>query len=203
MYLMFMGPYEEGGDWSDEGIVGIDRLVNRVWRLVQGYVRSAGNPHCEDNELLRVMHSTIKNVREDTEFFKFNTALSRIMEYVNAMYKAQEAVAQENLENLALILAPFAPHFCEEVWSVLGNEPSIFQQTIPEYDETLLQVSTVNIVVQVNGKVRDNFEIAADSSEDEIKEAALSLEKIQKYLNGKELEKTIIIPGRLVNLVVN
>ena len=203
MYLMFMGPYEEGGDWSDAGIVGIDRLVNRIWRLVQGFLQSGGDEECTDDDLLHVMHSTIRNVREDTAAFKFNTALSRIMEYVNTMYKAQDAVARDNLETLALLLAPFAPHFCEEIWSLLGREPSIFQHTMPEHEDTYLQVSTVNIVVQVNGKVRDNFEIAAGSSEDEMKAAALALDKIQQYLDGKEPSKTIVIPDRLVNLVVN
>jgi len=202
MYLMFMGPYEEGGDWSDKGIVGIDRFVNRVWRLVNNFAETE-KKDCDDPEILRIMHSTIKSVQEDTEDFKFNTALSRIMEYVNALYKVdKDSIARKNLENLTLILAPFAPHFSEELWERLGHEPSVFDQSIPEYKEEFLQESTVDIVVQVNGKVRDTFEINADSSEDEIKEAALSLEKIQNYIDGKTLVKTIVIPGRLINLVV-
>ncbi|HKJ69900.1 MAG TPA: leucine--tRNA ligase [bacterium] len=202
MYLMFMGPYEEGGDWSDKGIVGIDRFVNRIWRLVQSFSEFTKET-CEDDTLLHIMHSTIKQVREDTESFKFNTALSRIMEYVNTLYKADETeIARENLETLVLLLAPFAPHFTEELWEMLGHSPSIFEQRIPEYAEQYLQRSTVDMVVQVNGKVRDTFDIAADSSEEEIKQAAMSLEKIQNYIDGKDVVKTIVIPGRLINLVV-
>ncbi len=199
---MFMGPYEEGGDWSDKGIVGIDRFVNRVWRLANNFAGTE-KKDCDDKEILRIMHGTIKSVNEDTEDFKFNTALSRIMEYVNALYKVDEhSIARENLDNLALLLAPFAPHFSEELWERLGHDPSVFDRPIPDYKEEFLQESTVDIVVQVNGKVRDTFKINADSSEDEIKEAALSLEKIQNYIDGKTLVKTIVIPGRLINLVV-
>ena len=201
MYLMFMGPYEEGGDWSDEGIVGIHRFVNRVWRLIHNY-KSVEQRECTDEHLLRTTHQTIRQVVEDTEKFKFNTAISRIMEYVNTLYKSEDAIAQENLEILALLLAPFAPHFGEELWSVLGNEPSVFEQEMPDFDEAYLQQDTVEIVIQVNGKVRDNFEIGMDAEEDEVKQTALSREKVQNYVEGKELVKTIVIPNKLVNLVV-
>ena len=201
MYLMFMGPYEEGGDWSDKGIVGIDRFINRIWRLIHSF-KDTWQQDCTDDELKRLMHQTIASVVSDTEDFKFNTAISRIMEYVNFMYKAEESVAKENLEVLALLIAPFAPHFGEEIWELLGKEPSIFQAELPDYDEKYLQEEMVEIVVQVNGKVRDNFELEIDADEETVKETALSREKVQKYLDGKDLVKTIVVPNRLVNLVV-
>ncbi|MBD3276100.1 MAG: leucine--tRNA ligase [Candidatus Marinimicrobia bacterium] len=201
MYLMFMGPYDEGGDWSDKGIVGIDRFANRVWRLVYKY-SDISEQTCENDALLNVMHNTIKNVTEDTAEFKFNTAISRIMEYVNTLYKTEDGIALENLETLVLLLAPFAPHMCEELWEQLGHEPSVFQTHQPEYKEEFLQESTVEIVVQINGKVRDSFSISANTPKDELQEAALAREKVQSHMDGKTVVKTIVIPDRLVNIVV-
>ncbi|MCF7803657.1 MAG: leucine--tRNA ligase [Candidatus Marinimicrobia bacterium] len=201
MYLMFMGPYEDGGDWSDKGIVGIDRFVNRMWRLVNSHA-DTDIMECSDDELLRIMHNTIKSVLEDTADFKFNTALSRIMEYVNAMYKTGADIARENLDVLVRLIAPFAPHLGEELWVRLGNEPSIFETAMPEYREDLLQDETVEIVIQVNGKVRDSFHAPADASKKALKEQAIGREKVQKYTEGKEIGKTIVIPNRLVNIVV-
>ena len=201
MYLMFMGPYEDGGDWSDKGIVGIDRFVNRIWRLVENFSGESSSK-CRDENLLRVMHNTIKSVIHDTEEFKFNTAISRIMEYVNSLYKNEQHVAYENLEVLTRLIAPFAPHLGEELWQRLGNEPSVFQTELPDYKEELLQEKTVNIVIQVNGKVRDTFDAPAESTKDDLKSTALAQEKVQKYLDGKEIVKTIVIPDKLVNIVV-
>jgi len=201
MYLMFMGPYEDGGDWSDKGIVGIDRFVNRMWRLIETH-GSTSNKMCSDGDLKRVMHNTIKSVREDTADFKFNTAISRIMEYVNALYKQEDAIGVDNLEVLARLIAPFAPHLGEELWEKLGNNPSIFQVELPEYQEDLLQEESVTIVVQVNGKVRGNFAAPIDSEEDLLKESAIELDNVKKYIEGKKIIKSVVIPNRLVNLVV-
>jgi leucyl-tRNA synthetase len=196
-----MGPYVEGGDWSDKGIVGIDRFANRVWRIIKNF-SDTRQEQCSNKDLLHIMHSTIKNVIEDTADFKFNTAISRILEYVNALYKAEEHIARDNLDTLALLLAPFAPHLGEELWAMLGHKPSIFQQKHPEYDDQYLEEATVEIVVQINGKVRDSFTIAANSSKEELQETALSREKVQNYVDGKQVVKTIVIPDRLVNIVI-
>lgn len=201
MYLEFMGPYEEGGDWSDKGITGIDRFVNRMWRLVENSSEKMPEK-CTDDELLRIMHSTIKSVTSDLKEFKFNTAISRIMEYVNVMYKNEDHVSKDNLVNLALIIAPFAPHLGEELWAKLGKDPSVFQNEFPVWEEKYLQESTVEIVVQINGKVRDTFKIAAESDRDTIQSTAMSQEKVQEYLDGKEIVKAIVIPDKLVNFVV-
>jgi leucyl-tRNA synthetase len=124
------------------------------------------------------------------------------MEYVNTLYKTEDGIARDNLETLILLLAPFAPHMCEELWEQLGHEPSIFQTNQPEYKEKYLQESTVEIVVQINGKVRDSFSVSANTPKDELQEAALSREKVQSHMDGKTVVKTIVIPDRLVNIVV-
>ncbi len=213
MYMMFMGSYEDGGDWSDEGITGIHRFLNRVWRLVHLLKenKAMGNEEKESKELERVRHYTIKMVTTDLEKFHFNTAISRIMELVNAMYlyiqnvkpeQQNRKVLEDAKETLVLLLAPFAPHFAEECWEVIGKSYSIFNADWPEYDEEKTKKSTVPIAVQVNGKLRATIEIERDSADDAVIQAAMADEKIKRHVEGKNILKKIVVKNRLVNLVV-
>lgn len=213
MYMMFMGSYEEGGDWSDEGITGIHRFLNRVWRLIDLLKenKASGNEKERSKELERIRHYTIKMVTTDLERFHFNTAISRIMELVNAMYLYIQDVAQESQnrevleaakETLILLLAPFAPHFAEECWEKIGKPYSIFNQPWPEWDEEKTKKETTPIAVQINGKLRATIEIERDAEDEVVIESALADEKIRKYVEGKSIIRKIVVKNRLVNLVV-
>ncbi|MFQ6617563.1 MAG: leucine--tRNA ligase [Fidelibacterota bacterium] len=203
MYLMFMGPYDEGADWSDKGIIGIYRFINRVWRFVNNHkIDISKGSLIKDVRLERIMHYTIKRVTEDLENFKFNTAISRIMEYVNSLYKSTN-VTKENLENLLLLLAPFSPHLSEELWERTGHKGSIFNEKWPSYNDDMIRHERITIIVQINGKVRGKFEISPDAGEKELLSKAKSIENVNKYLKDKNLIKSIVVPGRIINFVVN
>ncbi len=217
MYLMFMGDYREGGDWSDEGITGIDRFINRIWRLVTHFGDGAldtGIPQKADypKELYRTLHHTIKSVGEDLNNFAFNTAISRMMELVNEIYhwvggdvqdsKVDQEAAKRLIQTLVTVLAPFAPHFSEEAWQRLGGKESIFTVKWPEFEEEALLQKTVTLIVQVNGKVRDRIEAPSDTDNETLKTMAMASDKVQSYLSEGTLRKAIVVPGKLVNLVI-
>lgn len=213
MYMMFMGSYSDGGDWSDEGITGIYRFLNRVWRLVETLNENppAGKEDQRSKEIERIRHYTIKMVTQDLERFHFNTAISRIMELVNAMYlyvqdikpdQQHKAILEAARETVILLLAPFAPHFAEELWEKIGQPYSIFNQAWPGYDEAKTLQQMIPIVVQVNGKVRSSVECEIDAPDDQVLEKVLSDEKVIKHLEGKTILKKIVVKNRLVNLVV-
>ena len=200
MYLMFMGPYDEGGDWNDTGILGIRRFLNRVWRLCKGEtdMKITEDP---DKEMSTVLHQTIKEVSKDLQDMRFNTAISRIMEYVNALYKA-ERVGKDLLESLILVLAPFAPHLSEELWESFGHKRSVFEQKWPEWDEKVAKSQTVSVAVQIMGKLRGSFEIESGVTDDVLVDRALELPNIKKHMEGKSLLKSIVIKNKLVNFVI-
>ncbi|HDP97934.1 MAG TPA: leucine--tRNA ligase [bacterium] len=213
MYMMFMGNYVEGGDWSDEGITGIHRFLNRVWRLTELLKdnKATGSEQNQSKELERIQHYTIKMVTVDLERFHFNTAISRIMELVNAIYlyiqdlkpdQQNKQTLDNVIETMILLLAPFAPHFAEEMWEKLGKPYSIFNFPWPEYDEEKTIKQLIPFVIQVNGKVRSTIEIEPDSEDEHALKRALDDEKIQKYVNGKKIIKKIVVKNRLVNIVV-
>lgn len=213
MYMMFMGNYSDGGDWSDEGITGIFRFLNRVWRLVENLDENppSGNEDKQSKEIERIRHYTIKMVTTDLERFHFNTAISRIMELVNAMYlyiqdikpdQQNKKILEDARETVILLLAPFAPHFAEELWEKIGKPYSVFNQIWPNYDEAKTQKKLIPIVVQVNGKVRSSIECEMDASDTEVLDKALMDEKVKKYVAGKSIVKKIVVKNRLVNLVV-
>jgi leucyl-tRNA synthetase len=210
-YLMFIGPWEQGGDWDDSGIYGLSRWLNRIWNLAleqyEGVACGAeGGPGVKD--LLRVTHQTIRRVSEDMDRLRFNTMLSALMEYSNYLAKIREAGSvavgsfREALRTLLRLLAPTAPHFTEEVWSRLGYEYSIHNQRWPEWDEKLAKDEEIPLIVQVNGKVRDKLMVSANISEDEANKLALESPKVQAHIAGKIVAQVIYVPGRLVNLVV-
>ncbi len=210
LYLMFMGPWEGGGDWSDSGINGVARWVNRFWDLC---LRDTGAlPESEgasDRAVIRKTHQTIRSVIEGLERFKYNTALAAMMELTNEMSPAYEAGTvsrgawNEAVESLLLLLAPMGPHLAEELWERTGHEYSVHNQPLPEWDEALAAIEEATLVVQVNGKVRDRIAVPASISEGDAKEAALTSQKVLAWTDGKSVDKVVFVPGRyLVSVVV-
>jgi len=214
MFMMFMGSYEDGGDWNDEGISGVFRFLNRIDRLIDDFSENPpnGDETLVFEEVEKKRHYTIKTVTQDLDRFQFNTAISRLMEFFNSINKYRNSVDHSNqnksglataIETLITLLAPFAPHLSEELWSKTGRNPSIFNQTWPEYDENKLKVKTVNMVVQVNGKLRGQVTVETGLEESKIIEEALQVEKVKKYTTDKRIIKSIVIPQKLVNFVTN
>ena len=206
-YIMFIGPWEQGGEWSDTGIIGISRWLNRVWNLViTGYSEKAVEPNAE-KELSRLTHKTIRKVSSDMERFRFNTMLAALMEFTNYLGKVQEqgtvsaSLWNEAIIDLLLLLAPTAPHLTEELWTRMGHPYSIHNQTWPKWDEELAREEEITLVIQVNGKLRDKVTVPVSITEAEAKELALSRERIKAYLIGKEVARIIYVPQRLVSIV--
>ncbi len=198
-YLMFGFNYVEGGPWTDDGIVSINKFYRKVERLVESMTEDT----TRIPEIDKVLHNSIKCIRNDIEKFQFNTSMSKIMEYSNALVKYEEkGIPRYYIEQLLLILAPFAPHITEELWAHIGNEYSIHNQDYPDYDESVLVESEKEIAVQVNGKLRGTVMIHVDDSEDVIKEKAMKNENVAKNIDGKEVVKVIIIKDKIVNIVV-
>lgn len=195
MYLMFMGPFTEGGDWNDKGITGIARFVEKFYMLM------VSERKVEDQNMLqRAVHKTIKKVTDDIEKFHFNTAVAALMEFVNLAQKT--GMDDQSRRLLTILIAPFAPHLAEEIWEVLHGEFSIFHQSWPQYNQQLIKDNTLTLPIQVNGKLRGQIETAAEASQEEILIIARKEPNVVKYLEGKEMIKEIYVSGRLVNFVV-
>ncbi|MEN6392572.1 MAG: leucine--tRNA ligase [Anaerolineaceae bacterium] len=207
-YLMFFARWDMGGPWSSGGIEGTSRWIRRVWALYQNMPKP-GNPTKETlRNLRRKVHQTLKQVTHDYESFEFNTVISGLMELLNEMIKAAENGAagskewQEALEIFLLMMAPATPHIAEELWAVLGKPYSVHLQAWPVLDPQAIIEDVITLVIQVNGKVRDRIEVAANISEEDAKVVALKSEVIQKFLGGKTPQKIIVVPGKLVNIVI-
>jgi leucyl-tRNA synthetase len=203
LYEMAMGPLDADRPWSTTDIAGAHRLLQRAWRAIvderSGAVRVVDS---QDPEERRVLHRTIAAVHHDLSTLRFNTAIARITELVNHLTKSG-SISTETAEALTLLLAPFAPHLAEELWSRLGHEPSVGLQSFPTADEVLLAPGSVTLVVQVNGKVRDRLQVATDADTLAIEAAALASPKIRAILTDKPLQKVIARPPALINLVVD
>ncbi len=199
VYLMFMGPYEAGGDFSDRGIGGVVRFLDRVWSLV---TRQAESAHTEalSREERRTLHRVIKRVTEDLAALKYNTAIAALMEYLNGL-ETRQAVTGEELRTLLLLLAPMAPYITEELWQRLGHHSSIHTASWPTFDANALEAETMTLAVQVNGRVRGQIVVARDTPEDEIKRQALLFPQIRPYLADQRISRVIYVPGRIVNIV--
>ncbi|WP_194192393.1 leucine--tRNA ligase [Clostridium chrysemydis] len=214
MYLMFGFAYIEGGAWSDDGIKSIGKFVDRIERYLDSSREAikSGNSKTtidkEEKELRLWLHTAIKGTTDDTEKMQFNTAIARMMEFVNALskYDKEEVKNTEFLKETLLdfikILAPFAPHFAEEQWSLMGMEGSVFNQKWPEFDPSALVKDEIEIAIQINGKVKAKITVPSNSSDEVIKETALENENVIKTTEGKTIVKVIVIKGRLVNIVV-
>lgn len=217
LFILFAAPPERDLEWSDQGVEGCYRFLNRVWRLVYSYGEELKKPGQqgyetltgEDKELRRLVHTTIKRVTDDIEQrFNFNTAISAIMELVNGLYHYREkeeqniSLIKEAVETLIVLLASFAPHFAEEMWEATNHQGSVHRLSWPKYDEEALAADEVEIVLQINGKVRDRVKVPANLSRQELEKVALSLEKAQAAVAGKKIKKVICVPDKLVNIVV-
>jgi len=207
-FLMFIGPWEDGGPFNLEGISGIERWLNRVWALVLGETTAFGDPG-EDatREMRHLTHKTLRRVTADYEGFRWNTAIAALMEMANGLSRAREAgpvdqaAWEEATEKLMLMIAPLTPHLAEELWERTGHEFSVHLQRWPAYDEGLASEDAITLVVQVNGKVRDRITVAADITKDDAKRIALESEAVTRQLAGGEPRKVIYVPGKLVNIV--
>ena len=211
-FLMFIGPWDQGGPWSDVGINGTARWLNRVWDIA---VRDAnrldtGSVNSESvRDTDRMLHQTIRKCHNDLDKFKFNTAIASLMELTNYLNKVWadakvDADTWKNCtKNLLLLLAPIAPHMTEELWEMNGYEYSIHQQEFPSWDDDLASEDNITLILQVNGKVRDKIEVSIEIEEPEAQALALASPKVQSHIEGKSIAKTVYVPGRLVNVVVS
>src|SRR6266550_1327411 len=199
-YLMFRGPFQEGGDFRDSGIVGQRRFLEKVWTLAHDAVLTPGASPGTAPELEQKLHRTIRKVSADTEELQYNTAIAAMMEYVNELKHG--TATKELIEPLVIMLAPYAPHIAEELWSVLGHETSIFAARWPAFDERLTSAGDVEIAVQVNGKLRSRLTVPRGMAEKDVLDRVLADEAVKKFVDGKKVKKVIYVQDRLVNLVV-
>ena len=219
LFILFAAPPEKELDWSDAGVEGSYRFLNRVYRLVYEYVTDIRDADSatgelvvstsEDRALNYQLNKTIKKVSEDVGGrFSFNTAISSIMELVNELYKYKQLdnvnmpLLDRAVKSMILVLSPFTPHICEELWSELGEESRVFEAAWPEFDESALVLDEVEIIVQINGKLKDKLTMSKDASNEELEKAARSSDKVKEVVGELSIVKAVIIPGKLVNFVV-
>ncbi|HET9418008.1 MAG TPA: class I tRNA ligase family protein, partial [Chthoniobacterales bacterium] len=207
-YEMFMGPLEQMKPWSMRGVEGISRFLARVWRLMMTENQAGEwelSSALQDVDLTRdqqrVLHGTIKKVTDDIESLSFNTAISQMMIFVNAFTSA-EAIPIAAMRTFLVLLKPFAPHLSSELWERLNSPGAITDQPWPDYEERWLAEDEVEIVVQVNGKLRDRMKMSIFATDEEMKAAALTAPKIQRLISGKPVRKVVVVPKKLVNIVV-
>jgi leucyl-tRNA synthetase len=222
LFCLFASPPEKDLEWSEQGVEGSFRFLHRVWRLVEdwaGVLKAAQRPRRDEDltedlkALRRKTHGTIKKVTEDIENrFHFNTAISAVMELVNFLYSLEPqrkdpspqtaALMREAVETVVVLLSPFVPHVCAELWEALGHKESLFRVSWPKWDEEAVQDEEVLMVIQVNGKLRSRITVGAHASEEEIRAAVISQERIQEILQGQKIKKFVFVPKKLVNLVL-
>ena len=210
VYEMFMGPFEQAIIWDENGLVGVRRFLEKVWRLVsrfapsEKYNKAGGVKTAEEKgasgKIIVLLHKTIKKVTEDIENMKFNTAVSQLMILTNTLEKSAY-VSGEDLGILVRLLTPFAPHICEDIWKILGNRQGPGKESWPVYDASKIAEAMVKIAIAVNGKVRTILEIASGSSEEEVKASALSLDGIKKWLAGKSPARIIYVQDKMFNII--
>jgi leucyl-tRNA synthetase len=212
LFLMFIGPWDQGGPWNSSGIEGVHRFLGRVWGVAQpaalrGTAEIPGAPEELVRALHRVTHTTIAGVTQDYEAFHFNTAIAKLMELTNAIVRARESglsrtdAYAEAVDTLLLLLAPAAPHISEELWQRRGRPYSVHQQAWPVADPVLAAADVIELPVQVDGKLREKLVVTPDTPADEIERMALASEHVQRYLAGRTPRRVIQIPGKLVNIV--
>jgi leucyl-tRNA synthetase len=221
LYEMFMGPFEQTISWNTDGLVGMRRFLEKVWHLSSKLKTSTfaeASADKQNSKLERLLHQTIKKVSEDIENFKFNTAIAQLMILLNEMEKEKPLSTVHCLLFIKL-LSPFAPHIVEELYQQVENPAfvlegtsagkqkskqfkSIFKEEWPKYNPKLIKEEKINLIIQINGKVRDQIEVDAEISEQKAKEIALSQEKVIKWIKGKEIKKVIFVKGKLLNIVI-
>ena len=196
-YLMFLGPYEEGGDFRDQSISGVRRFLDRLWASVTE-ATSEGSP---DPEVMRKLHQTIKKVTDDVPRLAYNTAIAAMMTYINVVRQGERTPHRDELEPLVQLVSPFAPHLAEELWEQLGHRESVFDAGWPSYSADFAREQLIDLAVQVNGKMRGTIRVRPDVTKDEALEIALATPAIARFVTG-EVKKVIFVPGRLLNVVV-
>jgi leucyl-tRNA synthetase len=210
-FLMFGYRWDQGGPWSSTGLEGAYRWLNRVWVLVTeegGQGDKERGRAGDERDLRRITHKTIKRVTDDFDKFEFNTIVSALMEFSNALADAKRTTAygtpawNEAIDTLLLLLAPVCPHITEELWARRGKPYSIHQQAWPAYDAQAAADEVITLVVQVNGKVRDRLEAPVDVAQDKAIELALATDGVKRHIEGKAVAKTVYVPGKLVNIIV-
>jgi leucyl-tRNA synthetase len=209
-YLMFLGPWDQGGDWSDKGIQGIHRFLNRAWALVLDTAERSAPENvalADEREIRRLTHQTIRRVTDDLDKFRFNTALAALMEFTNGLGKFVEGPAvgtsawKEAIRSFLLILAPIAPFMSEELWFRLGLPYSIHQQSWPTWSEAVAAEEAVTVVVQVNGKVREKLTVPVGVSKPEVETLALASDRVRRFIDGSAIATVVYVPGKLLNFV--
>ncbi|MCH7727842.1 MAG: class I tRNA ligase family protein [Planctomycetes bacterium] len=207
LYEMFMGPLEVSAPWSMKGLNGIRGFLDRVWRMIvdersEDLVLNAAVQDIKPtDEQARVLHKTVKVVTHDLERMEFNTAIARMMEFVNFFTK-EAARPKSAMKPFVLLLSPYAPHLCEELWQLLGADDTLAYEPWPTFDEALTIDEMIEIPVSINGKVRGRLDVPADISKEDLEASATSDARIVELIAGKEIKKVIVVPGRMVNLVV-
>ncbi|MDQ1267337.1 MAG: leucyl-tRNA synthetase, partial [Bacteroidota bacterium] len=203
VFEMFLGPLQDAKPWSEKGIEGVNRFLNRVWRMIADDERKI-SPIVQNVQLTTeqefVLHSTIKKVAEDIENLHFNTAIAQMMIFVNEFTKA-DIKPREAMEKFVLCLAPFAPHIGEELWHILGHKESVVIQPFPDWNEAKTIKNEVELVIQVNSKIRGKLVMPIDTIQSEAEAAALSDGNVQKFSEGKSIKKIIFIKNKLINII--
>jgi leucyl-tRNA synthetase len=208
LFILFVAPPEVDIEWSDEGVEGANRFLNRFWRLVLEDAEVEPKIDEEQEKLIkRKLHKTIKKVTEDIENFKFNTAIAAIMELTNLLFEHKRSFGrtpafEEAIRTSILLLSPFVPHITEELWVELGNEYSVHMQKWPSYDPEMIKEEVVTVVIQINGRVRDRIDVNADATQEEILKLALERDNVKRYLDNKEIKKIVYVPGKILSLYV-
>ena len=197
LYLMYMGPLGEGGDFRDSGISGMKRFLDRLWASAHE-MRSDGAP---DDAVMRKLHRTIRKVGDDTSRLGYNTAIAAMMEYMNALRAGERVPHRAEVEPVVLLVAPFAPHIAEELWERLGHADTVFSARWPSFDPAMATEDDVELAVQVNGKLRGTMHVGRDIAQDQALAAALAIPSIAKFVTGAP-RKVIFVAGRLLNIVV-
>jgi len=203
VYEMFMGPFEQAIFWSNEGIKGVFRFLNKVWTFILEYIKESKNKNVKSSfRAIKEVHKLNKKVDEDVRSMKFNTAISAFMEFLNFALQNKKEVGRDTIERFLVLFAPFSPHLTEELWHKMGYKSSIHSQKWPNYDANLIKDEKKIFIIQVNGKLRDKVEIKSGISKEEAEKLAFSREKIKKWMEGKKIRKTIFVPERLINLIL-
>ncbi|MFA6694639.1 MAG: class I tRNA ligase family protein, partial [Bacillota bacterium] len=204
LYEMFMGPLEASISWSTNGLDGSRRFLDRIWRLLvdeNGKLSNNVKEGIVGGRLERIYHQTVKKVTEDFENLGFNTGIAQMMVFINEAYKTPE-LPKEYIEGFVKLLAPICPHLAEELWEKLGHEGTIAYVSWPSYDQSKIVEDKIEIVIQINGKIKDKMMVSSDADRDKIKEMALNNGVIKELTEGKTLRKVIVVPGKLVNIVM-
>ena len=197
LYEMFMGPFDQAIAWNAKGVKGVFRFLNRFWKLVVDCDKEKSG-----EKVIKELHKLNKKVDEDVDLMKFNTAVAFFMKFINFCFENKEDIGKDTVQRALVLLAPFAPHITEELWSYLGNKDSIHNEPWPQYDSSLAEDKAAILIIQINGKVRDKIETKVEISEEEAKEVVLSREAVKKRIGGSKIKKIIFIPGRLINIVI-